>query len=104
VNADEAQRHLRLGDAVDLLDLEFKLEQATGIILDYLHRPDEDWIATMTGWTRVTVPRPVQAAVLLQLGELYRFRGDDDSTKAAERGLAPGVAVLLRRFRDPVLS
>ena len=56
-------------------------------------------------WDSTTVPALVQAAILLQLGELYRFRGDDQEHGAQTPGdLSPLVTNILRRYRDPALA
>lgn len=57
-------------------------------------------------WTETTVPAVVKAAVLLQVANLYGFRGDDVEQPAGqEHGyLAPGVVNLLKRYRDPVVA
>jgi hypothetical protein len=108
---DDAKRHLRLNplaatpDEDD--DLRMKVFHATALVLDYLARPtDATWTAEMASWTTETVPRVVQAAVLVQLAELYRFRGDDaGTTPTPEHGfLSPLVTALLHRYRDPTLA
>ncbi len=106
-----AQRHLRLPVGVsspmtsDELDVQEKLDDAEATIRQYLARPgDTVWEAEMDSWTVDTVPGYVAAAILLQLGELYRFRGDDMEGPKREAGyLAPSVVALLKRTRDPVL-
>lgn len=82
-------------------DIALKLESAEAIILDYLK--------TDGGWTEDDVPPLVRAAVLLQLGELHRFRGDDPGTvltaPSYEDGqLSPSITAILRRYRDPALA
>ena len=58
--------------------------------------------------SRVTfyAPTQVQAAILLQLGELYRFRGDDEGKADREPAgsLSPMIEGILRRYRDPALA
>jgi hypothetical protein len=106
VTLQEGKDHLRLttpaGDAGDA-DLQLKLDAAEAVIVDYLKVPDP---ATFTG------DAIVRAAVLLQFGALYRWRGDDAETLAArasegytgEQGfLSPVVTALLQRKRDPTL-
>jgi hypothetical protein len=94
------KRHLQLdatdpGDADTDADLSAKLAQAEAIILDYLKadtRPDN---------------AIVDACVLLQVGELWRFRGDDpnaDSAPSTSGDLHPTITNLLRRLRDPALA
>lgn len=110
VTLAEAKSHLRVTMTDEDADIESKVEQASAIVMDYMARPlNTVWTATMTGWTDVTVPLVVKAAVLRQLSDLYQFRGDDagsdrDWTSEREGYLAPGVASLLRRYRDPVLA
>lgn len=110
VTLDQAQRHLLVTNNDQLIDLESKLEQAEAIVLDYIARPsDATWTATVAGWTELTVPLQVQAAILRVCANLHRFRGDDsvkDKDWSAERDgfLSPDVTSLLRRYRDPVLA
>src|SRR5690606_19843721 len=101
VTLEMALEHLRLTpgegspDPVSQ-DVQTKLTAARAIVLDYIDRPDEDFDDDVV----------VDAAILWQLGELYRWRGDDDSAPPdREPGqLAPMVRALLARRRDPVVS
>lgn len=85
-------------------DLVLKMAQAEDVILDYLKVAGDSplpWV------DEDDVPPLVQAAILLQLGELYRFRGDDtaDDGPGHEPGqLSPQVTNLLRRYRDPAIA
>lgn len=89
------------------LDLRMKMDQAEALILDYLKvslssPPDWDVAAG-------TVPRLVQCAVLVQLAELWRFRGDDpasasETLKHEDGQLSTQVTNYLRRWRDPALA
>jgi len=107
-----AKAHLLIttpaGDPGDV-DLTAKLQQAEAIILDYCATTAARQ-TDVAGWTdATTTPQVVQAAILLQLGELFRFRGDDQEAQGAPRpmtddDLAPVVARLLRRWRDPVVQ
>lgn len=76
-------------------DLALKLAQAESIILDYLKDLAPD-------------PSPIiNAAILLQLAELWRFRGDDlDGLRQPQTSgdLSPTITNLLRRLRDPALA
>lgn len=110
IDLSQAQRHLRLPVGVSSpmtngeLDVQEKLDQATALIVQYLERPDDTaWTAEMAAWTVQNVPGPVAAAILIQLAELYRFRGDDGEGPKREAGyLAPTVVALLKRYRDPI--
>jgi hypothetical protein len=86
------------GDA----DLTAKLAQAEAIILDYLKldaRPDPATAPNANGI--------IDSMVLLQVGELWRFRGDDptsDSAPTTPGDLHPTITNLGRRLRDPALA
>lgn len=101
----EAQNHLRIPLTSTDDDLFLKIAQAEAVIRQYLERIDgTDWDATMAAWTSDTVPPVIKAAILCQVGELYRFRGDDLEQPAREPGyLSPLIRSLLARYRDPVL-
>ena len=105
IDLDVAKDHLNVTDARFDQRIERMTKQATAIVLEYIGRSsDTAWTATIAAWTEATVPDVVQAAILLQLGELYRYRGDDELPKRDEGDLAPGVKSLLRRWRDPVIA
>lgn len=108
----QAKAHLRIDvpttptpDPSDA-DLLLKMDLAEAIILDYLKVGAE----SPPRWTEATVPPVIVAAILLQLAELYRFRGDDPGTivSSPNRGeagsLSPMIEGLLRRYRDPALA
>jgi hypothetical protein len=113
VDKAEAKRHLRLvvpdGHPLDL-ELTHKLRAAEAAVVDYVSR-NEPGTTAVQGWTDPTVtPANVQSAVLLVLGELWRFHGDDPAAavSAPARDPAtdfqPAVLGLLRRFTDPVIA
>lgn len=105
VTLAQAKRHLRIEtETTDPLspedeDLTLKVAQAEAVVLDYLGGAGD-------AWTAETVPLEVQAALFYQLGELWRFRGDDAEYYDAHHelgGLSRFVMNLLRRHRDPTL-
>jgi hypothetical protein len=101
VTLTQAKAHLHItmpdGDPGDT-DLQFKLDQAEAIILDYLKGAN----GAASGWTDPsTVPLPVTAAILLMLARLFEQRGDDEAKDAT---LWQAVDRLLTRFRDPALA
>lgn len=104
VDIDEAKRHLRAsGVSIDTeAEIESKLAQATGIILDYVNTTAY-WRAITVTWDEATVPVMVHAAILAQLASMYTHRGDSEAPPS-DSDLAPGVAGLLRRTRDPVIA
>lgn len=74
------------------------MEQASALVIAHLKRPAE--------WTVDDIPANdpefaiVQASVLKVLGNLYRFRGDDDESPAP---VSPDVVSMLSMHRDPTL-
>jgi hypothetical protein len=106
VSYDEALGHLRLPADPFNDDLVVKLDAAEAIVLDYLNTTAAVRAVTAL-WTADTVPRVVHAAILLQLGELWQFRGDQAGREGPDHldgQLSPVVTNLLRRQRDPVLA
>jgi hypothetical protein len=109
VSLDEVKTHLLIttpdddpGDA----DLTTKRDHAQSLVLSYCNSTAH-WRSITATWTADTVPNEVKAAILLEVGELYRFRGDDVAyAEAISDGfdLAPRVRALLRRSRDPVIA
>jgi hypothetical protein len=105
-----------------LRDVQQKLAAATAIILDYLKIPPPLTVNPLNGGTRIYNPDPspppvdpvIQQAILIQLGELWGIRGDDESGALMHsRGttdpglmsqLSPTITNLLRRKRDPALA
>lgn len=104
ITLEQAKDHLNIWtpitsplDPVDR-DITLKMAHAESVILDYLKVPDGQWDTS-------TVPPLVQAAVLVQTAELFRFRGDDERPPVYEDGqLSPTVTAILRRYRDPALA
>lgn len=79
--------------------LQLKLDTAEAIVLDYLKTRDT--------WPNQDGSPLIQAAILLQCAELWRFRGDDtdgNSGPQTDGYLSPAVTNILRRFRDPALA
>ena len=112
-----AKRHLGLtwddGDAFyadQKEDLTLKLAGTEAALLRYVQRSDGGRTHA-AGWTDpTTTPPDVQHAVLIQLGEYWRFRGDDPgavgsmAARNPDEDFAPAVVALLRRYCDPVLA
>jgi len=122
VTQDEALRQLRLSAAAisseELLDVMFKAEQASAIIVDYLKRPfddtsspaattlvvraapraDETVPEPVVPWTEATCPTHVKAVILIVLTALYDGRTPDDEL------LSNAVTSILWRSRDPALA
>jgi hypothetical protein len=102
-----AVRHLRQEGALPIdvspeaehADVAAKIEQASALVLVHLKRPGE--------WSVDTDPEEdpefaiVQAAVLKVLGNLYRFRGDDEKSPSP---ISEDVVSMLSMLRDPSLA
>ena len=69
-------------------DIEWKMKQATEIVVNYLKKPDH-------GWTVETVPGVVSASIILVIRSLL-----DD----VDAPISSAVCDLLRRLRDPALA
>ncbi len=119
VTVDMALVHLRLtlpagsptSDAER--DLQQKIDAATAAVCRYIARPTteamiEAWTApgAATGSPDTTAPADVIHAILIELGDLWRDRGDDagDMAPRALGALTPAAVALVYRFRDPVLA
>jgi hypothetical protein len=114
VTLTQAKLHLRETGTASDVDIQQKLDHAEALILDYIGSTDT-WRTTIAGWLAdpTTTPPVVTAAILVQLGELDRFRGDDETDALPSRlrarnessdDLSVLVVELLRRTRDPVLA
>jgi hypothetical protein len=114
VTVQQAQDHLSIPYGQQEEDLELKIAAATQLVCEYIsQRRDEDeqdaWILEIESWSLGSpeAPRIVVMAILVQVGELYRFRGDDagsDAPKGDTGEPSPLVKRLLSRYRSPSLS
>jgi hypothetical protein len=95
VTLQEAKEHLKIttpdGDPADA-DLQAKVDEAEAVIIDYMQAgPVDDFVGD---WI-------VRAAILIQVGQLDRFRGDDDRDRLPPRPadgyLLPEITSLLQR-------
>lgn len=116
ITTQDAKDHLGITD--DPPDLPLKIAVAEEVVRDYVNQrvpgsdPDGLWASEVASWdldATPPVPPPlrVQQAVLLQLGDLWRFRGDDEASEEPKREpgeLARGVTALLYRLRDPAIA
>lgn len=103
VTLNQAKDHLRivLTDTQHDTDVQFKIAQASEIVMDYIKRsvvPDE-WTVSSVSPISYSIPALVQAATLLVVGELYFNR--EASTADV---LSTAVMNLLERYRDPALA
>jgi hypothetical protein len=65
------------------------IAEATGIILDYIGNPEQDWTAE-------TVPQPVRTSIMLAISRLY--------ANDAEQVITDAIRRILRRTRRPVVA
>lgn len=102
VTLAQAKQHLQMDHDLDDALIESKVEQASGMVLDYLKLPsppsewNPDSAAESPG---LGVPPLIQSAVLLAVGELYKNRD-----AGAVNVLSEGVRSLLHRQRDPSMA
>ena len=99
-----AKLHLRMTDDRHDADVQLKLDQAEATILGYM-KPKQtgedrpDW-----PWTAGTLPKEVEAAILLLLTFLYEARGDEPETKATAEDVWKAIDSLTCRLRDPAIA
>jgi hypothetical protein len=102
VTLTQAKAHLRITTSADDVDIQLKLDQAEGIIRDYLKDPDAAWVSP------ATAPAPVTAAILLMTTHLYEHRGDDMAgslnSGQPDTQVWEAIGRLLMRLRDPALA
>lgn len=104
VTLEQVQAHLRLsapivgspGSPADDPDLQLKIDAATEVVCRRIsqRKPEDlDWIATIESWTTseaspsspsTIAPPIVRLAVMEQVAEMYRFRGDDEPGQRIE--------------------
>ena len=119
VTLEQARAHLNMSAPVgspapDDADLQMKIDAATELVCEYIsdrNPADPAWIAEIESWgvtgSPVSLaPAVIQMAVLLQFGELVRFRGDDTAnpTRHPASHLASMVEGILKRYHDPTLA
>ncbi len=106
VTLDQVKARLRITTTADDADLQALADQAEAQIVDWCSTTDRAK-AIADAWTPQTVPKVVVAAILVQTGELDRFRGDDPDgpPRPPEVGdLSVLVRELLRAYHDPGIA
>lgn len=78
-------------------DIEWKMAQATEIVIDYLKKPDHEW-------TTSDVPGQVSAAIILVIRALLDGEEADLLSALANSDPSSPVVALLMRLRDPALA
>jgi hypothetical protein len=101
LDLDLARRHTRSQGVPDDDDLRLKMAQAEAIVLQHIK------YAASPEWDETSDPETdrdfaiIQAATLKVLGNLYRFRGDDEKPG---NPLSEDVILMLSQHRDPSLA
>lgn len=114
VSLQQASDHLRRDTTDDNADLELKIEAASLAVLNYI---DDHSFLDSSGFPEldsagdpIDVPRPIQSAVLLILGDLYadrdqeNFREGGSSSRIGEILQSRTVHFLLDPYRIPTLG
>ncbi|WP_173931385.1 phage gp6-like head-tail connector protein [Chelativorans sp. Marseille-P2723] len=78
-------------------DIEWKMRQATEIVIDYLKRPDHEW-------TVEDVPGQVSAAIILAIRALLDGEEAELLSGLANSDTSSPVVALLMRLRDPAVA
>jgi len=106
VTLDQVKARLRITTTAEDTDLQSLADQAEAHILGWCSTTPRSK-AVVDTWSAGAEPPVVVAAILVQTGELYRFRGDD--TENPPRPTEPGdlsvtVRELLRAYHDPGIA
>jgi hypothetical protein len=105
VTLDQVKARLRITSTADDVDVQAMADQAEAHIVGWCSTTPRAKAIADT-WDALTVPLVVVAAILVQTGELYRFRGDEIDGPPREPGEEFGVQVreLLRAYHDPGIA
>lgn len=105
VTLQQVKDHLRLTSSDADADLTLKMAQAEAQVLEWCSKSTRTRTIA-EAWDAATVPLVVIAAILIQTGELDRFRGDDSDSPPRTNGedLNVNVRELLRAYHDPVIA
>jgi gp6-like head-tail connector protein len=107
VTLDQAKARLRITSTDEDVDLQLLLDQAEAHVLNWCSVTTSSK-TVVDGWRAdsATVPDVVVAAILVQTGELDRFRGDDPEgpPRLQNEVLATAVRELLRPYHDAVIA
>jgi hypothetical protein len=106
VTLDQVKARLRITSTADDVDVQAMADQAEAHIVGWCSTTPRSKAVVDTWVDATTVPLVVVAAILVQTGELYRFRGDEVDGPPRETGEELGVQVreLLRAYHDPGIA
>lgn len=94
VTLAEVKAYLRIDTADSDAEITLLTEAASEGVLRYIKAATEDDIP-------VDGVDSVKAATLLQVGNLFRFKGDEENPETV---LSPTVRAVLHSLRDPTLA
>jgi hypothetical protein len=102
VTVDQVKARLRITSTADDADLQTLVDQAEAHIVGWCSTTARAKAVADTWVDAATAPLVVVAAILVQTGELYRFRGDEPDGPPRQAGEELGVQVreLLRAYHD----
>jgi|SRR5580765_3749269 hypothetical protein len=105
VTLDQVKARLRITSTADDVDVQSMADQAEAKIVGWCSTTPRSK-AIADAWDETTVPQVVVAAILVQTGEFYRFRGDDLEGPARQdpEELHVLVRELLRAYHDPGIA
>jgi len=105
VTLDQVKARLRITSTADDADVQSMAYQAEAQIVGWCSTTTRTKAIADT-WDETTVPQVVVAAILVQTGEFYRFRGDDLEGPARQdpEELHVLVRELLRAYHDPGIA
>lgn len=106
VTLDQVKARLRITSTADDVDVQAMADQAEAHIVGWCSTTPRSKAVVETWTDATTVPLVVVAAILVQVGELYRFRGDEVDGPPRTDGEELGVQVreLLRAYHDPGIA
>jgi hypothetical protein len=103
VTLDQVKARLRITSTADDPDVQSLADQAEAQIIGWCSTTARAKAVADTWVDAAAAPLVVVAAILVQTGELYRFRGDEPAGPPRETGeeLSVQVRELLRAYHDP---
>jgi hypothetical protein len=106
VTLDQVKARLRITSTADDADVQSMADQAEAQIVGWCSTTTRTKAIADTWTDATTVPQVVVAAILVQTGEFYRFRGDDLEGPARQdpEELHVLVRELLRAYHDPGIA
>jgi len=109
ITLEEAKRQVNAGDLDhDDVYLEALVHSASAAVINYLDGAEDEFLDSAgevvvdSSGTPLNIPHEVRLAVMLLVGEHYRFRDGSGSQRSTISMLPPSVEALLYPLRLPV--